>query len=432
MHQKKLSIPSYLRNYDHSLNVQANYKEFQKLGGKASFKSFKEELRLNSISEGLKKEKEESKFTENGNDGILDIKTKEITTIEDLVKFAKIDLEVWNIDRSIINSWQVASQVNGKFIKEPLFQVKVYLSKKIPDSQKVPVIQNLNLNYNIKVLEDAYKAPIKKTLVIGDAQVGFERSMKTGKLSNTFHDESAMGVILQVLKVDKFDEIVILGDMLDMTEASKYQQKPEFFNTLQPSINFLGAYLLEIRKLAPNAKIVFLQGNHEQRIINQIIDNFKFAYSLKAFNDETPIYSLEKLLDLKSINVELIDKYPGGTYWITDKLRVIHGDLINMEKELESSQTSFICGHIHKYRQFTRTFHNRDSIETLNGVSIGCLCKIDGTVPGVTSRPSWVQGFAIVHSIDNRSQISHFEINNGSIIYNSKLISNEGLNFEIY
>jgi len=58
--------------------------------------------------------------------------SKRIKTIEDALDKADIDLDVWEVDRVIINSWEVGSR--GPFRAyvriDPLWQVKVWLKKK--------------------------------------------------------------------------------------------------------------------------------------------------------------------------------------------------------------------------------------------------------------------------------------------------------------
>jgi len=78
--------------------------------------------------------KNKFEFTQEGNSAELDIKTSQIKTLDALVSHCNIDLKIWKIEKHIINKWD--STFNGNPI--PLFQVKVFLSKIIPDEVKIP------------------------------------------------------------------------------------------------------------------------------------------------------------------------------------------------------------------------------------------------------------------------------------------------------
>ena len=56
-------------------------------------------------------------------------KSNRIKTIDDLIEQCDIDLDVWGVDRYVVNKWEVGSNVDGKIIVEPLFQVKAWLKK---------------------------------------------------------------------------------------------------------------------------------------------------------------------------------------------------------------------------------------------------------------------------------------------------------------
>ena len=56
-------------------------------------------------------------------------RSSRIKSIDDLIKHCKIDLEIWEVDRYVVNKWEVGSNVDGNIIVEPLFQIKAWLKK---------------------------------------------------------------------------------------------------------------------------------------------------------------------------------------------------------------------------------------------------------------------------------------------------------------
>jgi hypothetical protein len=360
-----------------------------------------------------------NEFVEENNSAELTIKTKQIKSLEEMVKACNVDLSIWNIERHLINKWDSTIRTDQGVAAYPNFQVKVWLNKKVPDVQEIPVVHPIKLNVSKRIVRNASSTDIKKYLVIADAQIGFNRHMPSNSLE-TFHDRKAMDAVLKILQENTFEEIIINGDMLDFAEASKYVQKPEFAQTMQPSINELGWYLAQIRELAPTSRMVYLIGNHEVRLQRQLIENFKFAYNLKAFKDSVPFYSLRRLLDLDSIDCELIDEYPSGAHWIGDHLRIIHGEFTSIAKELSTSNDSVIFGHLHKMEMQSKTVHHKNGQRQISVVTSGCLCKIDGTVPGVNTRPSWQQGIICVETFGDNHTINHIPIWNGTALFNGK------------
>lgn len=58
--------------------------------------------------------------------------TERITTLEQLIRICEIDLENWEIERWVCNKWEVgAKNINKEIVIEPLFQVKVWLVRKV-------------------------------------------------------------------------------------------------------------------------------------------------------------------------------------------------------------------------------------------------------------------------------------------------------------
>jgi len=377
---------------------------------------------------------EKSSFIETRNEGELTVNTSQITSIEELVRSCNIDLKVWNIERHLISQYGVACKTDAGIVVQPVFQVKAWLTKKIPDVQEIPVIHPIQLkpNHSYQKGSPATLDSVKKSLVIADAQIGFNRYIPSNKLE-PFHDRRAMDCVLKLLEFNTFDEVVVNGDMLDFAEASRFVQKPEFTQTIQPAINELGWYLSRIRELAPNAKITYLIGNHEVRLQKQLIENFKFAYNLKAYKDTVPFYSLRRLLDLDAIDVDLIETYPNGSYWIGSNLRVIHGEFTSIAKELSTSNDSVIFGHLHKMESQSKTVHHKNTVDQIQVVTSGCLCKVDGTVPGVNTRPNWQQGILTVDFYRDKHSINHLPIWDGAVVYHGEVYFGQeyDINFDL-
>lgn len=66
-----------------------------------------------------------------GDTGVAESKSPRIKTLEDLIEACHIDLDEWEVERHIINKWEVgAKDKNQNIAINPLFQVKAFLKKR--------------------------------------------------------------------------------------------------------------------------------------------------------------------------------------------------------------------------------------------------------------------------------------------------------------
>ena len=57
--------------------------------------------------------------------------TDRVVTVEKLLEIYNIDLEIWEIEKQIVNTWEVGAKgPDGKITTTPLFQVKLWLKRK--------------------------------------------------------------------------------------------------------------------------------------------------------------------------------------------------------------------------------------------------------------------------------------------------------------
>jgi len=81
-------------------------------------------------------------WTENDDGAVLDIRTKRIMTLEDLLEAAKVDMTKWYVERTVINKWEVgAKNAEGEIVVEPLWQVKAWLKPITPLGDVSEIIQ---------------------------------------------------------------------------------------------------------------------------------------------------------------------------------------------------------------------------------------------------------------------------------------------------
>ena len=246
-----------------------------------------------------------------------------------------------------------------------------------------------------------------RTLVAGDSQI-------------PFHDEQAHDRFQQAVVETQPDNIVLVGDMVDLPSLSKFSQRPEWVGTTQAAINTYHDFLAQTRSNAPNARIAVVHGNHEQRLDNYLQRNAQEVLGLRRANTgkELAVLTLQYLVRYDDLDVESIDGYPNGTLWLEDNLKFTHGTNVakggsNAAKYLREERETTVYGHTHRQELAYRTFARRIGAETIAAASPGCLAHIDGSVPGyrftvdaqgavVKRAEDWQQGLLVIdHNTNN-------------------------------
>ena len=119
-------------------------------------------------------------------------------------------------------------------------------------------------------------------MVLPDMQIGYFRN-SAGDLEST-HDEVALDISLAIIRELNPELIVMVGDNLDLPEFGKYRLSSAYALTTQVSIDRATTLCAQLRSAAPLARIVWLSGNHEERLVNYVLGNAKSAFALKRGN----------------------------------------------------------------------------------------------------------------------------------------------------
>jgi hypothetical protein len=249
-----------------------------------------------------------------------------------------------------------------------------------------------------------------------DTQVGYRRDLTTMELE-PFQDEQAIAVALAALRDYDPDLVIIIGDFQDFAEFGKFDQEAGFALTVQPGVDRGTLLIAEIRAAAPHAEIVFIPGNHDERLHKMILRNARAAYGIRrgtppgATPDTWPQLSVPSLLRLDEQDVKYVGAYPASVYWINENVCAIHGARITSAgstalKQIDDSRVSVVFGHVHRLELIHRTRLAYSGAKRNFAASIGCLCRLDGAVPSTHSADlfgravptveNWQHGFGLL------------------------------------
>jgi hypothetical protein len=367
---------------------------------------------------------------EKGNEKVVEYRgDKPVKTLDELLELAEVDRTVWEVDRWTSNVWGVTSAAGYS----NNWQVKAFLKRKVAIITEFEPVKPVSVNI-VPTRPTLRKAGVKTALVLMDRQYGFRRDEVTGYLDPT-HDRRAIDIVVQVAELVKPDWIIDPGDVLDLPEfAPKYPRTPDFSATTQASICEAAYDNGRLRKAVPDAPYDTLEGNHDKRLQKFIIENAKAAYGLKSADDvkqeRDGSLTIPRLLDFDKLGINYISGYPDGEVWVNEGLRVIHGDVAKNKSGatvtslLDDITESVIQGHIHRMEMAARTRYRKGKPYTVWAASGGCLCRVDGAVPGVKSRQNWNQGFFLVRYDPDGwwHHIEPYPIENGMCYFNGQWI----------
>ena len=250
------------------------------------------------------------------------------------------------------------------------------------------------------------------TVCLPDIQVGYFRDT-TGVLVPT-HDEAAIDVAHQLCKYIRPDQIVNHGDNADFPELSRFRLSPVFAQTTQATIDRCTIEGFQQRALvAEGGKVIWLAGNHEERLPMYITDNAKAMFGLRpgaTAPDSWPVMAFPSLCKFDESEVEFVAGYPTSEVWLNDCLRVVHGTKHGpaaAQKYLDAQPVSTVFGHSHHAVRADRTIPTRDGKVLFTAISGGCLARTDGMVPSTKSGVD-LNGQPIAHVEDwQRIVVAH-------------------------
>lgn len=265
------------------------------------------------------------------------------------------------------------------------------------DSRKTPIDKSLyrpNGKAGSVSMPDSVEESWEPLTIDGPARIGV-----LSDIHIPYHSRKAVEAAVKECKRHKCDVIILNGDTIDFYGISRYEKDPER-RTATEEIRSAVTFMRWIRQQFPNARLIWRDGNHEDRWAKWCWMNAPVLWSLKQCRLNGVLgYEYAEQTDNESTKLE---RY--GWEYLTDKrpilagrLPILHGHEINACSPvnpargawLKTSHTVLI-GHLHATSQHTQPDLWHDETATW---SVGCLC---GLRPLYAPVNRWNHGLAVV------------------------------------
>ncbi len=227
------------------------------------------------------------------------------------------------------------------------------------------------------------KIKTKKALIIPDVHA-------------PYHDQKAYDIMLQIGKAYNPDEIILMGDFGDFYAVQSYCKEPNIEGLLIKEVREVRDMLKELSQLFKKSKLIYIEGNHEDRLRRYISQKAPELFGLVGVED---------LLCLKEYGYKFIKYEPAQKHHICGSTLIARhepstGGVNAARGTILKSLCSVVYAHTHR--------KDESNIISLNGKNFRSFCpgwigdKNNGVFTYVKGHHQWTQGFALVDVLSNR------------------------------
>ena len=235
------------------------------------------------------------------------------------------------------------------------------------------------------------------------------RCVVLGDLHIPYQDDRVLRIVLKAVKDMAPDEVVIIGDLLNVGDYSKWKndlQNLEWDKEVQEAKKFLKslAKIGMVRRsvgLTPQ-KTVWMGGNHEGRV-SRYLEKYPLAAQLIGKWNWAEQFGLDKL----GIKWVPCDRFHEPMPYVPCNgkclLTLMHGALFRKHSAFtakghaELLGKSSLTGHCHRGGVYYWTSGVPGHRDLHVAAENFCLCRLDGSSESRTLIRDWHHGFSIVH-----------------------------------
>lgn len=237
-----------------------------------------------------------------------------------------------------------------------------------------------------------------------------EKWIAINDLHCPYQDKHCVELVLKFIHEQNPQGVVILGDLADFYQLSRFGRDPSRRDELADDLDEAAEILGSLRGIAPKARMVFLKGNHEDRLQKYLWTQSPELASLKQLQ-------LSELLRLQQHRIEY---YPDKDEFQLGDLHFMHGDIIRThagytaKAMYDKHGVTLIHAHSHRDGKYTVRHRNGNFAVWENY----CLCRLD---PEYDTFPNWSQGFSVITMAGNRPYVEQIAIINRKFVYGGEI-----------
>ena len=157
-----------------------------------------------------------------------------------------------------------------------------------------------------------------------------------------FHDKAALKLVMEVIADFKPSILVSNGDFLDCAAVSRHSKDPRRMIGLAKELEIANNILDQLDALVPDARRIFLEGNHEQRLIRYLEEKAPELVGIVG----TSVPEMLRLRERGWKHVAYKDDTRIGKVFVTHDVGA--AGRYNAYKCLDTYQASIVTGHTHR------------------------------------------------------------------------------------
>jgi hypothetical protein len=196
-----------------------------------------------------------------------------------------------------------------------------------------------------------------------------------------FQDDRVVNLEIKFCEKEQ-PEIIILHELHDFYEVSRFDKNPERKMNIQDEIDQVNVYLRKLRSSCPKSRMILLMSNHLDRLRKYLWREAPELQCLRSLD-------LKVLLELDKNKIEFKDIF------IYKKVLFKHGDIIRKfssytaRGEFDKEGTSGCSGHTHRLGTYFVRLRGGFYV----WVDSGCGCQLSADyIEGIAN---WQNGFSI-------------------------------------
>jgi predicted phosphodiesterase len=223
-----------------------------------------------------------------------------------------------------------------------------------------------------------------------------------------YYDRTALTAATNHLITFKPDCIVLNGDIIDCYQLSNFERDPRQ-RSFKYELDMLRNFIIQLRDLFPNTRVIFKLGNHEERyervILNRIpelidLELFSFANVISSKELGVEVVSNKRIMKAGHLNIGHGHEFAKGFIAPVNPARGF----------FMKAKSNFIGGHHHRTSEHVE--------QDINGKitacwSTGCLSELN---PHYMPINNWNHGFATVEVDESEFMVKNLKVVKGKVV----------------